>query len=96
MRNGNEESLGNVISQLLKDYHLDEGLLEIRIQEAWSAMMDHSILQRTASVRFEKGVLKIKTTSSALAHELSYQAEDIRTALNTVIRSNVIEKVEIR
>jgi hypothetical protein len=95
MRNSNEESLSSVIGKLMHDYHLEEGLLEIRIQEAWNVLMDPSILQRTASVKFEKGELKIRTVSAALAHELSYQLEDIRAALNTAIRSEAILKVKI-
>ena len=80
----------------MKDYHLDEGLLEIRIQQAWNELMDPSILQRIGSVTFEKGVLRIRTTSSSLAHELSYQQEEIKLALNTVLKSDAIKKVEIR
>lgn len=96
MRNSNEESLSAVISRLMQDYHLDEGLLEIRIQQAWNGLMDPSILQRIASVTFEKGTLRIKTTSSSLAHELSYQQDEIRHALNTIIQSDAIIKVEVR
>ena len=96
MRNSNEESLAAVISRLLHDYHLDEGLLEIKIQDAWTKLMDPSILNRTASVTFEKGKLTIRTNSSALAHELTYQLDDIRTSLNTILKSEVIQKVEIR
>ena len=96
MRNSNEQSLSEVISKMMKDYHLEEGMLEIRIQEAWNGLMDPAILQRTASVKFEKGELKIRTSSSVLAHELEYQKEEIKNAINAVLRTDAIQRVDIR
>ena len=85
-----------VISRLMKDYHLEDGLLEIKIQEAWNGLMDPAILQRTSSVRFEKGELKIRTISAVLARELEYQKEEIKNAINAVLRIEAIQKVDIR
>jgi hypothetical protein len=96
MRNSNEQSLSEVIFKMMKDYHLEEGMLEIRIQEAWNGLMDPAILQRTASVKFEKGELKIRTSSSVLAHELEYQKEEIKNAINAVLRTDAIQSVDIR
>lgn len=96
MRKSNEEPLSAVISKLLHDYHLEEGLLEIRIQEAWNQLMDPAIVQRTSAVIFEKGKLTIRTSSSVLAQELSYQLEDIRNTLNAILKADIIQRVEIR
>lgn len=95
IRKSNEQGLGEVISQLLQTYRLKNGLLSVRVRDAWSKLMEKAIIQRTTSLELKNGILFIRLNSSVVKQELVYRQEEIRSALNTELKEEVIKEVVI-
>lgn len=96
MRNSNEQSLSEVIRELLDAYRLKDGLTQVRIREAFNALMDPAIISRISDLNYKKGKLVILSRSAVLTHELQFQKDEIKNALNTVLKEELISTVEIR
>ena len=52
MRPTNENSLGDVIKDMLRKYELENGLWNAKIRDAWDKCVAKPIVQRTVSLRF--------------------------------------------
>ena len=96
MRNSNEQSLSEVIRELLESYRLKDGLTQVRIREAFKALMEPAILSRISDLNYKKGKLIVLSRSAVLTHELQFRKEDIRIALNEVLKEDIISSIEIR
>ena len=95
-RKDNDETLGNVISRLLKLYRLEEGVHSVRIVQEWENIMGPSVAKYTQDIQLQKERLIITLTSAPLRHELSFNKEKIRCRLNESFGSELIKEVVLR
>lgn len=95
MKRSNDISLGDAIRDFLSSYHLDEKLLEKQLMLSWEKVMGKMVSQHTTRLNISKKVLYIKVDSAALRNELSFAKENIRKALNSEVKSEVIREVVI-
>ena len=96
MRQTNENSLKEVIEQLLDLYKLRDRLNEVRIREAWDKVMDASIARRTSSLRIKKDTLYISISSAPLREELQYQKQKIAERMNEELGGNFLNEIVIQ
>lgn len=96
MRKSNESSLKQAIDEFLDTYRLREKMNEVKINEAWSRVMNDAICKRTAQIRFREGILHLEVTSAPLREELTYQRDKIRDTLNAELGGDYIRDVVVR
>ena len=82
MRKSNENSLKEVINQLLEQYKLRDRLNEVRIKQAWESIMGPAVGKRTSDIRIKNDTLIISVTSAPLREELQFQKEKIIELMN--------------
>lgn len=94
MRN-NQVSLGDAITEWIKEKRLDEPIVESKIVSSWNQVMGELIARNTQSIVFKNGKLYITVTHPTLKQELFYARDTIRTNLNQEIKSDAIKEVVI-
>lgn len=91
MRLTNETSLADVITEMLKKYHLEDGLWTSKIIEAWDTCLSDYIVLRTTSLVFKEGILQVRLNSSVIRNELLLMKSDIILSLNKELGAQVIQ-----
>jgi Dna[CI] antecedent, DciA len=95
-RKSNEETLKQVIEQLLDTYKLREKLNHVRLLRSWETIMGEAIAKRTEKIYLKDDVLTIHLTSAPLKEELHYGREKIKALLNKELEGDFIKDVVIR
>lgn len=93
MRNTNEQSLKEVIDQLIDSYKIRGKMNEVKVKNIWDQMMGPAIANRTSSITIKDTSLYIKVSSAPLREELLYQREKIKELMNKELGSNYITDV---
>ena len=96
MRKSNENSLKEVIDQLLEQYKLRDRLNEVRIRQSWETIMGQAINKRTSSIRIKDNTLLINVTSAPLREELQYQRSKILEMMNKELGGEFLKVVIIQ
>ena len=95
-RKTNEESLKEVIEQLLDTYKLRDRINQVKLQQSWDEIMGEMISKRTEKLLLKDHTLYIYLNSAPLKEELSYDREKIMRMLNTALEGDFIKEVVIR
>ncbi|MBK7888354.1 MAG: DUF721 domain-containing protein [Bacteroidetes bacterium] len=95
MRPTNENSIGNVITEMLKKYRLEDGLWSAKIEQAWANCLSEYIVQRTTSLVFRNGHLQVYVSSSVIRKELLMMKADILNQLNEELGSDIIQEISV-
>lgn len=92
-RHTNEQSLGEVIKQLISDFKLDKKLNEARVIDSWEKIVGTMIAKHTRQLRIVNRTLYVEVDSAALRNELSYAREKIRKKLNKIAGEELLTEV---
>lgn len=93
MRNKNEQTVKEVIEQLLKTYKLGGRLKELDLIGSWEKQMGPMIAKHTKEIYIAQKILFVKLDSAALRNELSYAKSKIIQMLNAEAGTEVITDV---
>ncbi len=93
MRNTNEQSLKEVIDQLIDSYKIRGKMNEVKVKNIWEQLMGPAIANRTTSITIKDTSLYIKVSSAPLREELLFQREKIKELMNKELGSNYISEV---
>lgn len=93
MRPGNENSLSEVIQEMIRKYGLEEGLWNSKIRDAWQQCIAPAVVQRTTRLNFSNGNLLVVLNSSVLRKELDLMKEDLVTSLNEHLGTPLIQSI---
>lgn len=93
VKDSNEQSLKEIINELLKAYKLEDGINETRLISSWESVAGSMISKHTERIFIRKNKLYIKLDSPALKHELSFAKSKLIKALNKVVNQNVIDEI---
>ena len=96
MRKTNEQSLGDVIRQWLKQSNMEEKITEVRINASWEKIMGSDIQKLTEKLVYRKKVLTVYLRSAPLREELSMAKTKIVQMINKEAGSNVVDEVIFR
>ena len=94
-RSSNQQSLNEVINELINAYRLREGLNEVRVNEQWEKLMGKVIASKTISLSLHKSVLTVRLNSSVLRQELLYKREEIVQAMNKAREMEAIKEIQL-
>ncbi len=93
MKFSNEQSLREVIDELIKTYRLEEGMSANKIINSWEKVAGTMIYKHTEKIFIRKNKLYLKLDSSALKQELSYEKSLIIKKINKLAGQNLIEEI---
>ena len=91
-----EQSLKEVIKDLLQTYRLDEKLNKMHLGKVWEKLMGKTIAKHTRELYINKKKLYIKFDSAALRNELSYAKEKVIKMINEEMGEEVVEDIVFR
>ena len=90
----NPVSVKNVIDKILLNKKLNNGLLEIRIKDAWKNVMGKNINTYTTNIKLNKQIIFVKLSSAPLKNELVYRADTIIKLLNNELGQERIKEIK--
>lgn len=96
MRHSNQQTLGEVIREFLKNFGLEEKVTETRISEVWEKVIGQGISKYTQRISLRNKTLTIYLTSPALRQELSYGKTKIIKMINDELGRAAIEDLAFR
>ena len=89
-RKSNQQSLGEVIQDFLKQSGWERKLDEVKIITKWDKVLGPSLAKYTKEIFIQNRKLHIRLNSSTLRQELSYKKSEIVKDLNTAVGKEVI------
>ena len=93
MRRSNTEKLDEILSQELKQNHLDEKLYEVKVIKSWPVVLGENIMNYTSNISFSKKKLYVTLSSSVLRQELFLSRDIIIKSLNENVGANVVQEI---
>ena len=95
-RKGNEQSLGEVIQDYLRESGWQQKLDEIKIITEWDKVLGPTLAKYTDKVFIKNKQLHIRLKSATLRQELSYQKSDLVKQLNDSVGKEVITEIVLK
>tara|TARA_B100000900_G_C20583650_1_gene718612 strand:+ start:1880 stop:2191 length:312 start_codon:yes stop_codon:yes gene_type:complete len=95
-RKSNEQSLGEVIQDYLRESGWQQKLDEIKIITEWDKMLGPTLAKYTDEVFIKNKQLHIRLKSATLRQELSYQKSELVQQLNNSVGKEVITDVILK
>ena len=92
-RKSNEQSIGDAIKGMFKQYGLEQKFDQVKITTSWELIMGKTIAKYTTDIYFREGTLIIKLSSAALRQELQYAKTKIILKINTEIGKDVVKDI---
>jgi len=92
-RKSNQQSLGEVIREMLSSYRLEVKLKQARLLEAWPEVVGEMITKYTRDIYFKRTRLYVKIDSPALRNELSYSKSKIIDSLNDIVGEEIVTDI---
>ncbi len=93
MSKHNEQSLKEVLAEMLDAYKLRGRMEELKLMSSWGAIMGPMIQKRTVDISIRNKILYVRLESAALREELSYSKEKLIQRLNEEAGSEVVLQV---
>ncbi len=96
MRKSNQQSIGEVISQFLKEHQLDKKLKRNMVISEWEQIMGKVIANHTRKVYFADRCLFIELDSPALRQELLLQKSSLIKKINQEAGEELINDMVLK
>ena len=93
MSEENTQHIKQVIAALRKDRKLKKGLEKAQIKNLWRNLMSETIDKYTSEITYDKGILTVYLTSSAMREELNRGKDKIVNLINQELGEDLIEKI---
>ncbi|MCG9879026.1 MAG: DUF721 domain-containing protein [Bacteroidia bacterium] len=96
MKFQDEQSLKDLINQLVDQNKLKPKLLEAKLVAEWPRIMGEPIAKYTEKIQLYKGKVTITLSSPALRNELNYQRKKLVDIINKELNCDIVEDVIVR
>jgi len=93
MRATNDQTIKEVIMDLLKTYRIENKLHAVRLIDSWEVVTGKLISNHTVNLYVKQKTLFVYLDSAALRNELSYAKKKIIKALNKEVGVEVITDI---
>ncbi|MCF1422215.1 MULTISPECIES: DUF721 domain-containing protein [Mangrovimonas] len=88
--------LSDVLKEFVEVNHLDKGLDQVNIRDAWKEMMGNGVNNYTTNITVKGKTLYVQLSSSTLREELSYGKSKIISMLNEHLEKELIDELILR
>lgn len=89
----NEHSLGDLLKELLKEYHLSDKIYEIKANEIWPKVVGKMIAKHTKGLYYRNKKLYVTLDNAALKEELHFSKTKLLKQLNKQAGDNIVEEI---
>ncbi len=96
MKNSNEQSIKDILKDLVETYRLKSKLNQTRIELVWEQAMGKMIANYTTELKVRGDKLFVGISSAPLRQELSYGREQIVAKMNAELGEDFLKEVVIR
>ena len=91
----NAQSIGDLLTDYLREAGLEKTLLERQVVEKWPDVMGPMVARLTRSVELKNGTLLVHISSAALKAQLFECRHQLVDNLNTAVGAHVIDDVRL-
>ena len=95
-RFNNENSIAEVLKEIIVINKLQPGMNQIDVKEAWFFLMGNGVKSYTKNVVLKGTTLYVELTSAVLREELSYGKDKIIKMINEELKREVLKEVVLR
>lgn len=95
-RLNNENSIGDVLKEIIQVNKLQSGMDQVLVKEAWSSLMGNGVNTYTRNIVLKGSTLYVELTSAVLREELSYGKDKIIKMINDEFKRELITAVVLR
>lgn len=95
-RLSNQSSIGDILKEIIQVNHLEKGLNQISVADAWKNLMGNGVNNYTTAVILKGSTLYVQLTSAVLREELSYGKDKIIKMINEELGSEIVKDVVLR
>ncbi len=92
-RISNNQSIREVIEELLSAYHIEDKVNETRVIGLWDKVVGKMIARETTHLYIKNKILYVKLNSPALRQELGYARTKLVKMLNKAAGQDVISDI---
>ena len=93
MRRNKTITLGDALSDLVREYRLEKGLKEAEVLNIWESIAGRVITARTKRTYLRDGVLHIHLTSSVVRNELMMLRDSLKNRINSRAGEEVVREI---
>ena len=94
-RENDSNKIKDLIPKMLSENHLQKGMDQISVKEAWMQVMGPGVANYTEEVSLKNQVLLVKLNSSALRQELEYGKEKILKMMRESLTHMELKKIRL-
>ena len=95
MVKSNEQTIADVLKQLVVVMKLKNNLTKVKIESLWAEKMGKTIAGNTRDLSVREKILYVTIESASLRSELHYGREKIKIILNEAIGEDYLKEVII-
>jgi hypothetical protein len=95
-RLNNENSIANVLKEIIQLNKLQPGIDQVSVKEAWKNLMGNGVNSYTKNVVLKGSTLYVELTSAVLREELSYVKDKIIKMINEDFKRDLIKDIVLR
>lgn len=96
MRRSNVQNISDVVSELLKELHIDHKLKEIRLINSWEEILGKNVARATTNIFIKNRVLFVYLKSSVVRNELMMLKTGIIKALNDKAGEIIVDEIVLK
>ncbi|HNS13534.1 MAG TPA: DUF721 domain-containing protein [Bacteroidia bacterium] len=96
MKKNNDRPIKSAVDELLKTYHLEEKMGQVRLVNSWEEIMGKAVANRTTELIIRDKKLYVSLSSASLRQELFQARDKILELLNQAVGKVVIDEVVFR
>lgn len=94
-RENDSNKIKDLIPKMLSENHLQKGMDQISVKEAWLQVMGPGVANYTEEVSLKNQVLQVKINSSALRQELEYGKDKILKMMTEYLTHLELKKIRL-
>lgn len=96
MRRSYVQNISEVVSQLLKELHIDNKIKEVRLINSWNEVLGNNVARATDKLYIKNRILFVHLKSAVVRNELSMLKSSIIKTLNEKAGEKVIDDIVLR
>ena len=96
MNRENAKKIDLIIEQFIRSEGLADGLLRVRIFEAWDIVVGEDVARYTSNKFFRDGKLFCSIGSSVLRSQLYFQRDTIREQINSLLSGDHVVEIVLK
>lgn len=96
MKRENTQLIKDILQEFIKEEHLEDGLLRLKIFKVWDLVVGEAGARATSNKFFRDGVLYCTINSSIIRTQLYYRKDDIALQMNKMLNDNIVSKIILK